>query len=90
MIKNIIIAVLVVIILNLLIQNRQNIDILVHDLAVAKQKLERGTSYLKETIDEKFAHKEFAVDNTLDIPSLSIQKEPSIKEETFTEELSEK
>ena len=74
MFKNIIIAVLVVVILNLLVQNRQNIDILVNDLAVAKQKLERGTIYLKETIDENFGSKEFEV------------SEPMIKEETFFED----
>ena len=91
MFKNIIIAVLVVVILNLLVQNRQNIDILVHDLAVAKQKLERGTSYLKDTIDENFGSKEFEVENTLDIPSLNLQKEPfsegsDIQEDTFFSE----
>ena len=96
MFKNIIIAVLVVVILNLLVQNRQNIDILVNDLAVAKQKLERGTTYLKETIDENFGLKEFEVEDTLDIPSLNLQKEPmvrepfledsGIKEDTFFEE----
>ena len=88
MFKNIIIAVLVVVILNLLVQNRQNIDILINDLAVAKQKLERGTSYLKDTIDENFGSKEFEVENTLDIPSLNLQKEPfsegsDIQEDTF-------
>ena len=96
MFKNIIIAVLIVVILNLLVQNRQNIDILINDLAVAKQKLERGTIYLKETIDENFGLKEFEVEDTLDIPSLNLQKEPmvrepfledsGIKEDTFFEE----
>ena len=33
MLKNIIIAVLVVVILNLLVQNKQNIDILISDMA---------------------------------------------------------
>ena len=83
MIKNIIIAVLVVVILNLLVQNKQNVDILVNDLVTAKQKLERGTIYLKETIDENFGPKEFEVEDTLDIPSLNLQKEPMIREETF-------
>ena len=88
MFKNIIIAVLVVVILNLLVQNKQNVDILVNDLAVAKQKLEHGTSYLKDTFDENFGSKEFEVENTLDIPSLNLQKEPfsegsDIQEDTF-------
>ena len=47
MFKNIIIAALVVVILNLLVQNKQNIDILVNDLAAAKQKIDRATIYLK-------------------------------------------
>ena len=86
MFKNIIIAVLVVVILNLLVQNKQNIDILISDLAVAKQKLERATIYLEDVIDENFPPKEFEVENTLDIPSLNLQKEPTIKEDTFFED----
>ena len=86
MIKNIIIAGLVVVILNLLVQNKQNVDILVNDLVTAKQKLERGTIYLKETIEENFGSKEFEVEDTLDIPSLNLQKEPMIRDETFFEE----
>ena len=39
MFKNIIIAVLVVVILNLLVQNKQNIDILINDMATANRKL---------------------------------------------------
>ena len=37
MFKNIIIAVLIVVILNLLVQNKQNVDILVNDLANTKE-----------------------------------------------------
>ena len=84
MFKNIIIAVLVVVILNLLVQNKQNIDILISDVATAKQKIDRATIYLEEVIDEKFPPKEFEVN--LDIPSLQIEKEPMIRDETFFEE----
>ena len=84
MFKNIIIAVLVVVILNLLVQNKQNIDILINDMATAKQKIDRATSYLNEVIDEKFPPKEFEVN--LDIPSLQIEKEPMIREDTFFED----
>ena len=84
MFKNIIIAVLVVVILNLLVQNKQNIDILINDMATAKQKIDRATIYLNEVIDEKFPPKEFEVN--LDIPSLNLQKEPTIKEDTFFED----
>ena len=84
MFKNIIIAVLVVVILNLLVQNKQNIDILISDMATAKQKIDRATIYLEEVIDEKFPPKEFEVN--LDIPSLQIEKEPMIREDTFFED----
>ena len=96
MFKNIIIAVLVVVILNLLVQNKQNIDILINDMATAKQKIDRATIYLEDVIDENFGPKEFEVEDTLDIPSLNLQKEPTvrepfledsgIKEDTFFEE----
>ena len=83
MFKNIIIAVLVVVILNLLVQNKQNVDILISDVAIAKQKIDRATIYLEDVIDENFGPKEFEVEDTLDIPSLNLQKEPMIREETF-------
>ena len=86
MFKNIIIAVLVVVILNLLVQNKQNIDILISDVATAKQKIDRATIYLEEIIDENFPPKEFEVEDTLDIPSLNLQKEPMIREDTFFED----
>ena len=84
MFKNIIIAMLVCVIVTLLIQNKQNVDILINDVAAAKQKIDRATSYLNEVIDEKFPPKEFEVN--LDIPSLQIEKEPMIKEDTFFED----
>ena len=86
MFKNIIIAVLVVVILNLLVQNKQNVDILISDVATAKQKIDRATIYLEDVIDENFGPKEFEVEDTLDIPSLNLQKEPMIKEDTFFED----
>jgi len=82
MFKNFIIVILVVV-LNLLVQNKQNVDILVNDLAAAKQKIDRATIYLEDVIDENFPPKEFEVEDTLDIPSLNLQKEPMIREETF-------
>ena len=86
MFKNIIIAVLVVVILNLLVQNKQNVDILISDVAIAKQKIDRATIYLEDVIDENFGPKEFEVEDTLDIPSLQIEKEPMIREDTFFED----
>ena len=87
MFKNIIIAGLVVIILNLLVQNKQNVDILISDVATAKHKFDRATIYLEDVIEENFGPKEFEVENTLDIPSLNLQKEPMIRDETFFEEV---
>ena len=86
MFKNIIIGVLVVVILNLLVQNKQNIDILINDVATAKQKIDRATIYLEDVINENFPPKEFEVEDTLDIPSLQIEKEPMIREDTFFED----
>ena len=86
MFKNIIIVVLVVVILNLLVQNKQNIDILINDMATAKQKIDRATIYLEDVINENFPPKEFEVKDTLDIPSLNLQKEPMIREDTFFED----
>ena len=86
MFKNIIIVVLVVVILNLLVQNKQNVDILISDVATAKQKIDRATVYLEDVIDENFGPKEFEVEDTLDIPSLNLQKEPMIREDTFFED----
>ena len=86
MFKNIIIAILVVVILNLLVQNKQNIDILINDMATAKQKIDRATIYLEDVINENFPPKEFEVKDTLDIPSLNLQKEPMIREDTFFED----
>ena len=87
MFKNIIIAVLVVVILNLLVQNKQNVDILINDMAAAKQKIDRATIYLEDVINENFPPKEFSVQELdIDIPSLQIEKEPMIREDTFFED----
>jgi hypothetical protein len=89
MFKNIIIVVLVVVILNLLIQNKQNVDILVNDLANTKEMVVDGTNYVTKAFEKEFSVQEFNMD--IDIPSMQIQKEPfsedsDIKEDTFFEE----
>ena len=84
MFKNIIIAVLVVVILNLLVQNKQNVDILVNDLANTKDLVVDGTNYVTKAFEKEFSVQEFDVD--IDIPSLQIQKEPMIREDTFFNE----
>ena len=84
MFKNIIIAVLVVVILNLLVQNKQNVDILVNDLANTKDLVVDGTNYVTKAFEKEFSVQEFDVD--IDIPSLQIEKEPMIREDTFFNE----
>ena len=86
MFKNIIIAVLVVVILNLLVQNKQNVDILVNDFVITKELVVDGADYVKKTFDKEFSVHEYKVD--IDIPSLQIEKEPftegsDIQEDTF-------
>jgi len=90
MIKNIIIAVLGVVILNLLVQNKQNVDILAKDLANTKELVVDGADYVKKTFEKEFSVQEFNVD----IPSMQIEKEPfsegsktgGIREDTFFNE----
>ena len=82
MIKNIIIAVLGVVILNLLVQNKQNVDILAKDLANTKELVVDGADYVKKTFEKEFS--EVVVESTEDDP-FSLEKD-SIKEETFFEE----
>ena len=84
MFKNIIIAVLIVVILNLLVQNKQNVDILVNDLANTKDLVVDGTNYVTKAFEKEFSVQEFNVD--IDIPSLQIEKEPMIREDTFFNE----
>ena len=82
MFKNFIIVVLVFILCSLLFQNKENVNILVKDLADTKELVVDGTSYLKESFDRNFNEKKISID----IPSLQIQKEPMIREETFFNE----
>ena len=84
MFKNIIIAVLIVVILNLLVQNKQNVDILVNDLANTKDLVVDGTNYVTKAFEKEFSVQEFNVD--IDIPSMQIEKEPMIREDTFFNE----
>ena len=84
MFKNIIIVVLVVVILNLLVQNKANVDILAKDLANTKDLVVDGTNYVTKAFEKEFSVQEFNVD--IDIPSMQIEKEPMIREDTFFKE----
>ena len=86
MFKSIIFAGLIIVILNLLVQNKQNVDILVNDLAATKELVVDGADYVKKTFEKEFSVHEFKVD--IDLPSMQIQKEPfsegsDIQEDTF-------
>ena len=84
MYKNIIIVILVFLLCSLLFQNKENVDILVNDLVTTKELVVDGADYVKKTFDKEFSVHEFKVD--IDIPSLQIEKEPMIREDTFFEE----
>ena len=86
MFKNFIIVVLVFILCSLLFQNKENVNILVKDLADTKEMVVDGTNYVTKAFEKEFSVHEFKVD--VDIPSLQIQKEPfsegsDIQEDTF-------
>ena len=89
MFKNFIIVVLVFILCSLLFQNKENVNILVKDIADTKELVVDGTNYVTKAFEKEFSVHEFKVD--VDIPSLQIQKEPfsegsDIQEDTFFEE----
>ena len=86
MFKNFIIIVLVFILCSLLFQNKENVNILVKDIADTKELVVDGADYVKKTFDKEFSVHEDKVD--IDIPSLQIEKEPfsegsDIQEDTF-------
>ena len=84
MIKNLIILLLIFLLGSLLFQNKENVDILVEDLADTKEMVVDGTNYVTKAFEKEFSVQEFDVD--IDIPSLQIEKEPMIREETFLNE----
>ena len=82
MFKNFIIVVLVFILCSLLFQNKENVNILVKDLADTKELVVDGTNYVTKAFEKEFSVQEFKID----IPSLQLEKEPMIREETFFNE----
>jgi len=86
MFKNFIIVVLVFILCSLLFQNKENVNILVKDIADTKELVVDGTNYVTKAFEKEFSVHEFKVD--IDLPSMQIQKEPfsegsDIQEDTF-------
>ena len=84
MFKNIIIVILVFLLCSLLFQNKENVNLLVKDLADTKELVVDGADYVKKTFEKEFSVHEFKVD--IDVPSMQIEKEPMIREETFFNE----
>ena len=89
MFKNIIIIILVFLLCSLLFQNKENVNLLVKDLADTKDLVVDSADYVKKTFEKEFSVQDFKVD--IDIPSLQIEKEPfsegsDIREDTFFEE----
>jgi len=80
MFKNFIIVILVFLLCSLLFQNKENVNILVKDLADTKELVVDGADYVKKTFE-----KEFSVEVTEDDPFL-VESEPMIREETFFED----
>jgi hypothetical protein len=92
MLKNLIILLLFFLLGSLLFQNKENVNILVKDLADTKEMVVDGTNYVTKAFEKEFSVQDFNVD--IDIPSMQIQKEPfsegsktgGIKEDTFFNE----
>ena len=80
MFKNFIIVILVFLLCSLLFQNKENVNILVKDLADTKELVVDGADYVKKTFE-----KEFSVEVTEDDPFL-FESQPMIREETFFED----
>ena len=84
MFKNLIILLLIFLLGSLLFQNKENVNILVKDLVDTKEMVVDGTNYVTKAFEKEFSVQEFKVD--IDIPSLQIEKEPMIREDTFFNE----
>jgi len=82
MFKNIIIIILVFLLCSLLFQNKENVNLLVKDLADTKELVVDGADYVKKTFEKEFS--EVVVESTEDDP-FSLEKD-SIQEDTFFEE----
>ena len=83
MFKNIVIVILVFLLCSLLFQNKENVNILVKDLADTKELVVDGVVYVKKTIDKEFF--DVVVEATEDDP-FSLETEPMIREDRFFEE----
>jgi len=79
MFKNVVIIILVFLLCSLLFQNKENVNLLVKDLADTKELVIDGADYVKKTFEKEFS--EVVVESTEDDP-FSLEKD-LIKEDTF-------
>jgi len=77
MFKNFIIIILVFCLCSLLFQNKENVNILVKDLAEAKELVDNGTDYVKRTFNAEFS--DVIVEATEDDP-FSLERDKDIIE----------
>ena len=77
MFKNLIIIILVFCLCSLLFQNKENVNILVKDLAEAKELVDTGTDYVKKTFNAEFS--DVIVEATEDDP-FSLERDKDIIE----------
>ena len=82
MFKNFVIVILVFLLCSLLFQNKENVNILVKDLADTKELVVDGVVYVKKTIDKEFF--DVVVEATEDDP-FGVENN-SIEEDTFFED----
>ena len=82
MFKNVVIIILVFLLCSLLFQNKENVNLLVKDLADTKELVIDGADYVKKTFEKEFS--EVVVESTEDDP-FSLEKD-SIQEDTFFED----
>ena len=80
MFKNVVIIILVFLLCSLLFQNKENVNLLVKDLADTKELVIDGADYVKKTFEKEFS--EVVVESTEDDP-FSLETEPMIREDTF-------
>ena len=83
MFKNIIIIILVFLLCSLLFQNKENVNLLVKDLADTKELVVDGADYVTKTFKKEFS--DVVVEATEDDP-FSLETEPMIREYTFFNE----
>jgi len=82
MFKNFIIIILIFCLCSLLFQNKENVNILVKDLADAKELVDNGTDYVKKTFNAEFS--DVIVEATEDDP-FSLERDKEIENKLISD-----